>query len=241
MSFFHLNFSFASAQFLNPASKRLKFAQFLVSNLWFFVFVVLGYLLITIAIAILPKLVYANGRSRLKGLKLILFRAPFMDCNQLPRVHLRLVYLSFSVFLFLNLNFLGGNIKTENVVVSTDEIVDSIPKLIGTSKTLAFAEDESDLVRMAPEGSFLKRLSQKRMVVVEDLSDLNRMKTDGLDHYVAFMKENSLAHFIALQSQHAHDVGLVAFIKSTSYYESLVGFQMRQSLDKESKRLINSR
>lgn len=84
-----------------------------------------------------------------------------MDHNRLSRDHLKLLLLFYNLFLFFNLNFLGSSITTEKVSIQTDEIVDSASKLIGSTKTLSFNDGELDLIKTAPEGSFLKRLSGK--------------------------------------------------------------------------------
>ena len=180
----------------------------------------------------------SKAHSRLKSLKLLLFRAPFVERNQLPRVHLRLVFLFFSLFLFFNLNFLGGNIKTEKVTVQTDEIFDSAAKLVATPKTLVTDYEGLKMLKDAPEGSFLKRLSTKEFLEI-DLNHFDRMKAN-VNRYVVLGNEVALVQLIILLSQHAHRIGAVAFRKSTVYYESLVGFRMRRSLEEERKRFINA-
>ena len=204
--------------------------------------IIFGFLLIAGLATVLPRLTHAKGGSRLKSLKVIVFRTPFLDPNHLPRVHLRLVFLWFNVFLFLVLNILIGNIQTAKVAVSTDEIeIFSIPKLISTSKTLALGFKELNLIRMAPERSFLKKLSEKKFMIAQRYGELNQMRAKGIENYLVFMGKTSLAHLIALQSHYAHLIGSVAFISPIGYYESLVGFQMRRKLRNEIKRLINSR
>ena len=99
----------------------------------------------------------------MRSLKLVLFRALLIDHHRLPRGHLRLMLLFFNLFMFFNLNFLRGNMKTEKCTVDTEEVVDSTAKLLGTSKVLSIDGVEMDLFRLAPEGSFLKKLSGKNI------------------------------------------------------------------------------
>lgn len=68
-----------------------------------------------------------------------------------------------------------------------------------------------------------------------------RMKRDGIENYLISADEVSLAYLIEMLSENAKSIGLVAFMKPTAYYESLVGFLMGQSLDEKRKRFINSR
>ena len=189
----------------------------------------------------LPRLTHANCNSRLKSLKLILFRVLFMDPNRLPRAHLRRMFLFFNIFLFFNLIFLGANIKTDKLVVSTDEIVDSPAKLLATSKTLPISDKEIDLIRTAPEGSFLERLARKSILVMANTEQLNRIKGQGIDNFVAFADRVSIVYYVFLLAHHASEVNSIAFMKSTDYYERLGVFQMRRSLDEEQKRFINRR
>lgn len=205
-------------------------------------FIVLGFLLIVAITTIFPKLTHLNGNSPLRSLKLILFRALFMNSNSLPRVHLRLMFLFFNLFLFFNFNFLGGSITTDKVIVRTDEIVDSAAKLICTSKPLLIHWRESDLVKLAPERSFLKTISRKKILELNKMNDfLKRIKTTGIDFYVVFAVQSGLVHFMAIMARHAKDVGSVAFLKSTDYYERLAVYEMRKSLEEERKQFINSR
>ena len=213
----------------------------MVSNIPLFVFVILGYLLVAAAAALLSKLTRTSEVSRWKSLRLVLFRVPFIDHSRLPRLHLKLMLLFFGLFLFFNLNFLAGTISTEKCTVPTDEIVDSVSKLIRTSKTLAFNDGESELVRTAPAGSFLAKLSGKKNLVLNSSNDLIRMKTNGISNYVIFTNAIIVVFLTNRLSEHARKIGSVAFIKSTDYYERLSVFQMRRSLDEERKRFINGR
>lgn len=212
-----------------------------MNNFRLLAYIILGFLLITAVSTVLPKLTHANGSSRLKSLKLILFRAPFMDHNQMPRIHLRLVLLRFNLFLFFNLNFLSSTIKTEKVAVPTFEIVDSDSKLVSSSKTLIIYWKELDLIRKAPKGSFLSKLSSKKILEVRYIEDLVEMKAKGVKNYVTFAASDGLFHLLNLPSRYANEIGAVEFTKATVYYERLSTVPMRRNLDEKRKRFINSR
>lgn len=235
-----LKFSFGVGQFIAPRQENLDFSHLFIENLRLLAFVILGYLLIAVVTTMQPKLIHANCNSRLKSLRLILTRAMLLNQSRLSSVHLRLMFLFFSLFLFFNLNFLAGSITTEKVVVLTNEIVDSPSKLIATSKTVAFGDGESDLVKRAPEGSFLHRLSRKKVLVLDSSKDFIRMKTE-INNHVLFTSTLLVVYLTNLLSKRAKEIGSVAFIESTDYYELLGVFQMRRSLSEESKRFINSR
>lgn len=82
--------------------------------------ILLSYLLIVLVITLCPALVRPNY-SRLQSLKLILFRVLFLDQNRLSLLStkLALIFLAFNAFLFINFNFLSGNICYSKVVVPT--------------------------------------------------------------------------------------------------------------------------
>ena len=215
------------AQFVAPFSKKMDAVHFLVNNIHLSGFIILGYMLVAVLATILPKLTHGNGSSRLKSLKTILFHTLFIDHNQLPRLALRLLFLCFALYLFLILNFLSSSIKTEKVVIPTDEIVDSMTKLIKTPKTLAFIDDSLNLFKDAPDGSLLNQLSKKDMIIVYSLNDLSQMKSNRLHRYLLFANHNPLVFFMGLVSKHASENGLIAFHKSTDYFETLAVYLMR--------------
>ena len=152
--FICFKFSLQGGQFLKPYSEQLDMSTFFISNLHLFAFIILGYLLIAAIATILPRLVGSNYRSPLKSLRLVLSKASFMDYNRLPRVHLKLMFFFFGLFLFFNLNFIGGIIKTDKCTVDSSDVVDSQAKLIGTSKTLATSMEYINLIKKAPKKPF---------------------------------------------------------------------------------------
>lgn len=235
-----LNISLQAGHFLKKLEnlEKLDLSSFLITNLSLLAFIIIGYLLIvTVFTMVLPKLPHASNSLALKSLRRVLF----VDHTQLPRVHLRFIFLFFSVFLFFNRNFLSCAIKTDNVTVRTDAIVDSTSKLLNTPKMLLIYQRESNLLLKAPEGSFLHRLSRKQILVLTDLSDLIRMQEIGVERYLFLNEEVLLPYLMSFLASHANEIGSVAFIKPTGYYESLVGLRIRRSLVEERKRFINSR
>lgn len=236
------NCSYQTGQFLKTRLETLDLSKFLVNNLQLVGFLVLAYLLIAVTTTLLPRLVHANCSSRLKSLRLILCRALFIDHSRLPSVHLRLIFFSFTLFLFFWLNFLGGSIRTDKTTKPTDEIVDSPAKLLSTSKRLAVSDKDLELLMTAPEGSYLKRLfSKKKVDRVNGLRGLLQMKIYGINHFVIFGERVAVSYAVDLLSEHAKRIDSVAFAKSTDYYELLGAFWMLRALDKERKRFINSK
>ena len=142
-------------------------------------FIILGYLLNSAVATILPKPTHAN-ETRWKSFKVVLLKMPFKSYSQLPTIHLKLLFLFFGLFLFFNLNFLSGTIRTEKLSVATEEIVDSTFKLVSTLKTIVISGLTSNLIKKSPKASFLKKLSKKNFLVDEGGSNiLDRMKENG--------------------------------------------------------------
>lgn len=163
-----------------------------------------------------------------------------MDYDKLPCAHLRLVFVFFGLFLFLNLNLLSGTIKTESVTVPVDEVVDSASKLLETSKTLAF-KDLFERGENAPDGSFLKQIFKKKSLLVKNLMTLVLNGQTEIDQYVLVGEGSFLDFMTSFFADNAKETGRVAFMGSSNYYEDLVGFPMRRSLDAKIKRFINAR
>ena len=197
--------------------------------------------MVAVATTILPESIHANYGTRLKSLKLVLFQTPFLDRSRLPRVHLRLMLLFFSLFLFFNLNFLAGTIKTGKVIVATNEIVDSSSNLLTTPKTLVSYGAPISLLKASPKGSFLERVAGKKFLAIKSLADLATMEANGIDQHVIFTIAPTLLYFMDFLSADAKNAGLIAFMKPTNHYELLCIHQMRRSLDEERKRFIKSR
>lgn len=229
--------SIQAGQFLNPTSRSYDLASFLVQNLSLVAYILLGWLLVVLTTTIWAKLTRSILNFRRENPKLFLFRVPFIGSSRLQLVHLKLIFWSFSLFLFLNLQLLSSTIQTEKVTVPTDEIVDSPVKLISTSKTLTVGQGGLLMIKQAPTNSFLGRLSSKEFFELS-MKKLGHMKTN-IDRYVFLGDEVGLSQLIGLLSRHAHSVGMVAFRNPTVYYETLLGFKMRRNLKAKLRKFIN--
>lgn len=99
-----------------------------------------------------------------------------------------------------------------------------------------------EMLSMAPEGSFLGKLSKKRTFVVRaviseaDMEEFFHKK--GLAAYVFFTNHVSLAYTLLYLAQFASLKNLVAFHKPSTYHEEPEAFYMRRSLDEHRKQFI---
>lgn len=235
------NVAFSTGQYVKPHSRVLDLSSFLTSNLHLFGFLVLGYLLMVVTTTILPKLIHENWRSPLRGLKLMLCWAPFIDHGRLPSARLRLMFSFFSLFLFFGLIILGGAMRTEKVNVPTNELVDSRAKLLAVSKTLVVNKFGSELIKMAPTGSFLKKLSTKNIFQLRTLSDVAQVEANGIEHCVIIGPRGTVFYSLQHLSTLARDTGSVGFFKPFTFFEELRSYQMRRGLEEETKKFVKSR
>lgn len=114
--------SYQVAQFLKVDSSEdfSDFSSFLFKNYPILLFALLGCLSLVLVSLVCPSIV-ATNYDRAKSLKLVLFHIFFLDHSQLPRVSMKfaLIFLGVNLFLFFDLLFLTGTIKTEKVIVPT--------------------------------------------------------------------------------------------------------------------------
>ena len=105
---------------MNSAEDFSDFSSFLFKNHKILLIALLGYLAVVLVSLAFPRII-GLGYDRPKSLKLVLFHIFFLDHTQLPRVSMRLalIFLSVNLFLFFDLLFLTGTIKTEKVIIST--------------------------------------------------------------------------------------------------------------------------
>lgn len=169
---------------------------------------------------------------------MILLKIPFIDLSRMPHAQLRLIFISVSLYLFFSFNLLNASIRTDNLSVSTDQIINSASKLIETSKILMMEGHHFHFLKTAPKGSFLNKLSRKKIFVYRgSREDKERLKANR-NNYIIFTSEVGLGYFMNVHAYFAHSVHSIAFVKLTGYHEILTCYQMRRSLDEERKRHI---
>lgn len=236
------SFRYRIGQFIEAnKSEKSDFSSFLFDNVRLLILILAGYLSVVAVTWIAPKLIRSNY-SRTKSLKLTLFRFFFTDVQRLFSLSYKFtaLVLSFQLFMFFNLNFLSGGIKTSKVVVNTDEIVDSISKLAHTQKTIGTIFDEKDLFVDQPDHSLLHLMSKKKMLFLDVNTDLETV-VNNIRSYIFFSKEDALLFIFSRLIPLTQSKNLVTFSEPKSYHDSLGFFYMRRSLDQERKKFIHSR
>ena len=208
-------------------------------------FIFSGYLLVTILIFALSLAIHRCS-DYAKRLKLVADRVLF-EPSQFYSLSfkLALAFLFFEVFVFLNQNFLGGGIKTDKVVIDTSEIINSLPKLMETKKTMIAFYDEDAQLSSAPEHSFWWKLAKKpRFLIAQTMSvkEKNAFVAQQIDSYFVLAIDVDLYFEMSVLAGYLKKGEWVAFIRSQIYRESFLQvFYLRRSLDADKKRFLHNR
>ena len=239
-------YGYQISQFLNkPNAEKADFSSFLYDNFNILLIILSGYLAIKLSIFVFLKLSSHNGAGFIKYLKLTLFGVT--NFNEALSSTLSLLFLSLNLFLFFNLNFLSGTIKTESVIVDQTQLIDSIDEIINNDKKIIINFSDVFVLADAPGNSFFKKLYDRKreqnkiLVIPQDkgVQILSKVIEQGLTKYFFFSIETSLIYVMTALSDYT-DKNTICFFKSTNFYEILGVFAMRKSLDEFKKKIIHN-
>lgn len=230
-------------QFLSVNKSEADSSSFLINNLSLLIIILLGYLLFVTTTIVFPKLVHRNFNP-IKSIRFVPTKVFFIDFNRLLHFSGRLAILlcAFNWFLFFNFNFLFGNIKTESMLVRTDDIIDSSSTIMSTKLVLTIIMDEQELLSKASQNSFLGKLNGKNIFVVGNKPDEERVQIlNDITSYFFFERQIGLYYMMATFATVMSHLNLVAFMNPTIYHEAIHVTAIRKSLDPHKKRFIHQR
>ena len=155
-----------------------------------------------------------------------------------------LIFLFFNFFLFILINLLANFIKTEAVIVNTDELIDSNEKLLTTSKILLSFDWELRYLSTLPKNSLLfkfvtrKKENYQYVTPESNLTKIQKMikKGESSSFFVFSTKPSVLMNLIVLAK---YTKNPIIFVKPTSYQEKTYVYYMRKNLEKNKKKFIN--
>ena len=139
------------------------------------------------------------------------------------------------------LNILCGFIKTDSVIVNTDEIIDSYDKLNATSKYLSTFKDEAKFMIEAPNNSFLNQLYKKKIKNNEiyllplHVDDKLRETMLGNRMELGFFFSEKLVNLLILSLASVYITDRIVFVKPFNYYENFKVIYLRKSLEASKK------
>ena len=233
-------------QILNePNNSKTDLSSFLIEN-WNLVFYMLiGYLLLFFFSYFFAKKLFPF-LSPLKKSKLVLFKLLFDDYTQLRAFSPKtaLISLFFNLFLFILINFLTNFIKTDSVIVNTDELIDSNEKLLSTSKILFAGIFEISYFINFPKNSLLfkvfnrKKENYQYFTTESNLTKIYEIMDKG-ESSTLFIFGTKPTVLITLLSLAECTKNSIIFMKPTIYHEKIYVYNMRKKLEKIKKKFIN--
>ena len=228
-----------------PSFESADFSTFIIQSRFQILKCLIGYFITLLIVFIFLKTIYSGSRKpKLSSYELFFCRLKIIN-KFYPK--LKYIFLAFNLFLFINLSLLSNSIKTEKVVVPTDELIDSIAKFERSRKEPCFfkEENEMEIILNAPSNSFLSRIFNnkiKRKSVLCNLSikynatEVAKLREKGLYTYFFFMRRTALLILLSYITKNADNY--FVFKKSTQYYENLFVIYIRKSLAENRKKLL---
>lgn len=147
----------------------------------------------------------------------------------------------FNCFLVLNLNFLSNTIKTESVVVKTDDIIVSGFQMVNPEKKLVTVDCDYNVLRSLPANSLLKKVSEKKPLLLgrEGNSEvIDKIFEQGVNTFYFLARDTVVFGLLFVYSPYGRSAGKVAILTSKKYHEWLTSFSLRSSLDEPRKRFL---
>ena len=234
-------------QILNEPNnlKKTDLSSFLIENWSLVSYMLIGCLLLFFFSYIFAKKLFPF-LSPLKKSKLILSKLLYDDYTQLRAFSskISLIFLFFNLFLFILINLLTNFIKTEAVIVNTDELIYSNEKLLTTSKILYTTDWELDYLSAFPKKSLLfkfvtrKKENYQYVTKVSNYTKLREIieKGESSSFFIYECKPGVLVYLITLAE---YTKNSIIFMKPTSYHELEHVYWLRKNLEKNKKKFIN--
>lgn len=227
-----------------PTTQKSDFFIILFQNISLFLITLVGYLVMLFIIYFILR------RKKIFSLKL--FNLNYKKLCTLSS-KIAFLFLFFNLFMFINVALLVNSMQTEKIIINTDSFIDSVEKLEKTPFIFAYFREEIQLFSKAPKNNFLFRLYRKKIIKENNFLELRGfsksasinevenkfLERGNLNSYFLFMRKFVITCVFASISQYTHNQ--LAFIKPTSYYESLKVIHMRKNLDVAKKNLIHNR
>ena len=228
-----------------PSFESADFSTFIIYSQFQILKCLIGYFLTLLIVFVFQRTIYSGNRR----LKLSSYELFFCRLKIINKFYSKLKYilLAFNLFLFVNLSLLSNSIKTEKVVVPTDELIDSVAKFERSRKEPCFFREmhSVEAILTAPRTSFLTRVFNNKIKRKADVCTLSlkynatevaKLREKGLHNYFFFMKRTPILILLSYVTKNASDYLL--FKKSTQYYEVQYVIYIRKSLDESRKTLL---
>lgn len=241
--------SFKIGQLLKePDKKILDLNSLLIHTFTLMTCILIGYLFLFMVTFIFLKRIFFIYNF-FKILKLFIFELSFNDLKRIRLLsgEIALIFLSFDFLHFILMKLFCNSIKTNRIVVNTDEFIDSAQKLLKTSKIFAFSNDNIHKFSEASKNSLLYKFYVKK--VIKELKFLNLdlnlakyieiLKSRQIDSLIFFLKKSHILMYLSYSAKFAENQ--LAFMGRSSYLEVLHVFYMNKRLELTKKKYIHKR
>lgn len=246
---------YQTAQVLKKPSNFVKkdCLSFLLINFNLVIILLFGYLSMIIIVHLCLKIIRRKFVSR-NNFKINAIKFLSLSLNQqrslIPCI--ALMSLFFTFFSFIIFFCLISNIKTEKILVSTDEFIDSKEKLKATDKIIFYYRYDAHIFKESPETSLLfnlfkRKVKEKKVFVLDPNESRNNrhvqeiIENIGLENYVLIGRDNQVISYLVILSFYLNRLKEFIFVKPDNYYEALFTVLIRKNLDAYRKKLINFR
>ena len=225
--------------------EKADFSSFLFENWNLLSYMLIDYLLLFFfSYIFLRKLFHLF--SPLKKSKLILSKLLYGDYTQIRALspEVAIIFLFFNLFLFILISLLTNFIKTDAVIVNTDEIIDSDEKLLSTSKIIFTQYHLLEYFNSFPKNSLLfklfKRKREDNQYITREFNATEIVKIifTGKSSSL-FVFDTKMSVFFSLWGCAMYMKNPIIFKKHTNYHEIYFIYQMRKKLEKNKKKFIN--
>lgn len=241
---------FRIAQILKKPSsssnlENVDLSSFLFNNIEILFMLFLGFIFSFFIIFILLR--FINQKLKIKIKKFIL-RPMNLDQIRLLSSQAALIYVFFSLFVFIVQNTLENNIKTESVILKTDDYINSFSRLKNTQKTLIVFDYQRILLQTAPKNSdmyklYERKLRENNIVQIGRVGFRSIMKKRGnrIEDYFIFSRMHLLYIFVFGVSKYTDFEKHFIFLNPQTYYEFIFAHYIRKSLNENIKSILNFR
>ena len=233
-------------QILNEPNnlKKADFSSFLYENVNLLSYMLIGYVLLFLFSYIFLRKLF-HFLSPIKKSKLILSKLLYEDATQLRALspEIALIFVFFNLFLFILINLLTNFIKTDALIVNTDEIIDSNEKLLTTKKILLISDFDFLGFSFFPESSLLFKLVKRKKennqyLLITDIEKLKEIirKFESSSFFILNSKDKLFEYLLICA---AFIKSSIIFRQPTYYHETVYMYEMRKNLQNNKKKFIH--
>lgn len=236
--------------FKEPSSlsnlEKFDTSSFIFNNIDLLFMLSFGFILAFFTIILLLR--FTNHRIKIKIEKIILKPIGLNEIH-LFSSQAALIYVFFSLFFYIVQSILMSSIKTESVIVNTDEFINSISKLKETKKFMCIFHYQKFLLENSPKTSdmhqiYRRKIEENKFVEISpkiEFWSIMKKRRNKIHDYFIFSRIYLLYSFLIQISRYTNFRNHFIFFNAKNYYEFYFSHYMKKNLDKNVKKVLNFR